>query len=169
MPILFVVLGQRLGIDVALSTAPLHLFVKYTDSETGTTYNLEATSGANPARDVWLRQQNPMTDEAIANGIYMQKLTKRETVAVMAAELTEHFSQKREYEKVIAISDVLLTYYPKDIASMLWKGATYARLIKKHFVSKYPTPNQIPPDERGYFQYLQEQNQSWFAKAEALG
>ena len=51
MPLLFVILGQRLGIDVTISTAPLHLFVKYTDSETGATYNLETTSGANPARE----------------------------------------------------------------------------------------------------------------------
>jgi regulator of sirC expression with transglutaminase-like and TPR domain len=169
MPLLFVVLGQRLGMDVTISTAPLHLFVKYTDSQSGTTYNLEATSGANPARDIWLRQQNPMTDEAIANGIYMQKLTRRETVAVMADDLAQFFSQKQEYEKVIAISDVLLTYYPKDVASMLWKGSTYARLIKKDFVSKYPTPNQIPPDERNHLQYLEEQNRYWFAKAEKLG
>ena len=71
MPFLFIILGDRLGINVAASTAPLHVLVKYTDDATGRTYNLEATSGANPACDSWYRQQMPMTDQAIANGIYL--------------------------------------------------------------------------------------------------
>lgn len=169
MPLLFVILGQRLGLDVTISTAPLHLFVKYTDPETGTTYNLEDTSGAKPARDVWIRQQNPMTDEAIANGLYMQKLSKRETAAVMATVLTEYFAHRQEHEKVIALSDVVLAHYQKDVASMLWKGGTYARLVKRDFVSKYPMPKLIPPEKYGYFKYLEDQNRFWFAKAEALG
>ena len=169
MPFLFIVLGQRLGIDVTVSTAPEHVFVKYTDSDTGTTYNLEATSGANPTRDVWYRQQMPMTDEAIANGIYLQRLTKRETAAIMATVLAENFAAKQEPEKVIAIADVVLAYYPKNVALILWKGNGYYRLIKKHFISKYPIPKDIPANKRPYFRYLSDQNELWFAKAEALG
>lgn len=47
MPFLFIILGQRLGLDVTAATAPVHVFVKYRD-EMGAWYNLEATSGANP-------------------------------------------------------------------------------------------------------------------------
>jgi regulator of sirC expression with transglutaminase-like and TPR domain len=169
MPLLFIVLGQRLGLDVTASTAPEHVFVKYTDSNTGITYNLEATSGASPARDAWLREQNPMTDEAVANGIYLQKLTKRETVAVMATTLSENFSARQEPEKMIAIADAVLAYYPKNVALILAKGSAYSRLIRKHFISKYPMPKDIPAEERPYFQYLSEQNERWFAKAEKLG
>lgn len=43
MPLLFLILGQRLGLDVNLSTAPQHFFVKYTDPATDTSYNIEAT------------------------------------------------------------------------------------------------------------------------------
>lgn len=169
MPLLFVILGQRLGLDVTVSTAPLHLFVKYTDPDTGVTYNLEATSGATPARDVWIRQQNPMTDKSIANGLYMQKLSKRETAAVMATVLAEYFAPKLEHEKVIALSDVVLAHYPKDVGSMLRKGSAYGRLANRDFMQKYPTPKLIPPDEYGYFNYLGDQNRLWFAKAESLG
>ena len=84
MPLLFIVLGQRLGIDVMASTAPLHVLVKYTDSNTGQSYNLETTSGANPSRDMWYQQTMHITDQALASKIYLQKLSKRETVAVMA-------------------------------------------------------------------------------------
>ncbi|MCF8149984.1 MAG: transglutaminase-like domain-containing protein [Burkholderiaceae bacterium] len=169
MPLLFVILGQRLGLDVTISTAPLHLFVKYTDPETGTTYNLEATSGAKPARDVWIRQQNPMTDASIANGLYMQRLSKQETAAVMATVLAEYLAPRQEHEKVIALSDVVLAHYSKDIGSMLRKGSAYGRLAARDFGRKYPMPKLIPPEEYGYFKYLEDQNRLWFAKAEALG
>lgn len=169
MPVFFVILGQRLGLDVTLSTAPLHLFVKYTDPESGVTYNLETTSGAKPARDVWIRQQSPMTDEAIANGLYMRKLSIRESAAVMATTLSEYFVKKQAYEIVIAFSEVILVHYPRDVDSMLRKGSAYGRLAQANFVRKYPRPNLIPPEERGYFEYLEEQNRLWFAKAETLG
>lgn len=169
MPLLFIVLGQRLGLDVTASTAPEHVFVKYTDSDTGVTYSLEATSGASPARDIWIRQQSPMTDEAVANGIYLQKLTKRETVAVMAATLSENFSNRQEPEKMIAIADAVLPYYPKNVALILAKGSAYSMLMKKHFISKYPMPKDIPAKKQPYFRYLSEQNEFWYAKAEALG
>jgi len=51
MPILFLALGQRLGLTMTLAEAPLHVFVKYTDDD-GAVWNLEATSGGGVTRDV---------------------------------------------------------------------------------------------------------------------
>lgn len=169
MPVLFAVLAQRLGLDVSLTTAPEHILVKYTDPLTGQTVNLETTSGANPARDVWIRQQTEIRDEAIENGIYLQKLSKRESAAVMASIVAEYFSAKRQPERMLAISDVLLAAYPRDIASMLRKGSAHVALIKREFAAKYPTPAQIPAEEQGYYRYLVEQNRYWYARAESLG
>ena len=169
MPVLFVILGQRLGLDVTLSTAPLHLFVKYTDPASRITYNLETTSGARPARDVWIRQQNPMTDVAIANGIYMQRLSKRESAAVLVTTLSEYLAKVQRYEKVIAVSDVILAHYPKEVDSMLRKGNAYGRLATAQLVRKNPHTDATPPKDRGYFEYLAQQNRVWFAKAETLG
>lgn len=169
MPFLFVVLGQRLGLDVSASTAPEHYFVKYTDPDAGVTYNLETTSGANPTRDMWYRQEMPMTDEAIANGVYLQALTKRETAALMATILSENFAERREPEKAIAIADAVLPFYPMNIGLILGKGSAYSRLIKRDFVAKYPRPADIPAAEVPYFRFLSEQNRLWFAKAESLG
>jgi hypothetical protein len=52
---------------------------------------------------------------------------------------------------------------------MLRKGSAYGRLAKTLFVSKYPSPNLIPPEEMDYFVYLEQQNRLWFTKAESLG
>jgi regulator of sirC expression with transglutaminase-like and TPR domain len=168
MPLLFIVLGQRLGIDVTASTAPKHLLVKW-KNEAGAWINLEATSGASPTRDVWIRSQMPMTDQAIANGAYLQPLTKKETVAVMAATLAEHYLQQQDYEKAIAIADLVLEYHPKNVGTMTLKAASYGLLVRKHFAERYPSPSQIPVSQRGYFEYLAHNNRLWFAKAEALG
>lgn len=169
MPLLFIVLGQRLGIDVTASTAPEHVLVKYTDSDTGQSYNLETTSGANPSRDVWYQQTMHITDEALINQVYLQKLSRQESLAVMATVLAESYSHNQEYEKAMMISDVVLKYYKKDVGAMLMKGSLFYRLLTQNYIKKYPTPNLIPVPERPYFEFLSINNHYWFEKAEALG
>jgi regulator of sirC expression with transglutaminase-like and TPR domain len=169
MPVLFIILGARLGLDISASTAPAHVLVKYTDPASGTTYNLEATSGALPSRDEWYRQKMPMTDKAIANGLYLQKLTKKETAVVMAGVLAEHYSQTRQFEKALAIADILLEYYPRFVEVMPLKGHCYYQLLSSHFLQQYKAPNQIPINELDDYQYLTYNNKFWFDKAETLG
>lgn len=168
MPFLFVVLGQRLGLDVTAGSAPLHVLVKFRD-ETGVWYNLETTSGANPTRDAWYRQQLPMTDEAIANGVYLQPLTKKETVALMAETLTEYYVDQHEFEKVITLSDLILEYYPKNVSVMIRKSNAYYDLMNKYYVQKYRSPNDIPDRAKGHYLYLARNNQLWGNKAKTLG
>lgn len=169
MPLLFIVLGQRLGIDVTASTAPKHMLVKYIDSDTGQFYNLETTSGANPARDVWYQQTMHVTDQALANRIYLQKLSKQESLAVMATVLAENYFEKQEYEKAMMISDVVLKHYKNAVDAMLMKGSLFYKLLDKHYLKKYPTPNLIPRLERPYYEFLSINNPFWFEKAEKLG
>ncbi len=169
MPFLFILLGQRLGIDVTASTAPLHVLAKVKDEMTGAWYNVEPTSGANPTRDVWYRQHLPMTDEAIANGVYLQPLTKKETVAVMVTTLAEYYFEQREFEKAITITDLTLEYYPRDVEAMVRKASACYRLLEKYYFSKYRSPNDIPDRAKGHFEYLSRNNLQGFAKAEALG
>lgn len=153
-----------------LTNAPKHLLVKFNSTEHGRWINLEATSGANPARDVWLRQQFPtITDDSISNGVYLQPLTRKETVAEMTEALADYHFKRQEYDKAIAVARVALEYYPKDVGAMTLNGVAYLRLLHERFLDKYPSPNAIPTSERGYYQYLAQNNAEWFAKAQALG
>lgn len=170
MPFLFIMIGERLGIDATASTAPLHVFVKYRDEVTGKLYNLETTSGANPSRDIWYRQQySTITDQSLKNGVYLQKLNKKETVVVMVDFLLEHYDTQQEYERVIALSDLMLKYYPKHVYAMIRKASAYSHLITQRFVKKYPDARKIPAHLRAHFHYLGWNNQHWFTKAEDLG
>lgn len=168
MPFLFIVLGQKLGIDLTASTAPLHVFVKYRD-EAGTHYNLEATSGAGFTRDAWIQKQLPMTEQALANGIYMQPLTKKETVALMAGTLLELYSDQGKDESAVALEKLTLQYYPKDVSAMLNASTSYSRLRTRHFVSKYARKADIPGEKLPYFEELEHGMLFWRNRAEALG
>ena len=168
MPLLFVILGQKIGLDVSIATAPEHLFVKYRD-ESNVLYNLETTSGAGFTRDVWMRQQTPMTDQALANGIYMRPLSKKETVVVIADTLNEFYAQRHQEQERIALSELELKYAPKYVDAMLHIAAANWRLRQQRFVSKYPNPNDIPLSERAQFVALQQNIGNWRTKAEKLG
>lgn len=168
MPILFLLLGERLGLKVALAEAPLHLFVKYTGDD-GKIWNLETTSGAGFTRDLWYRQKLPMTDKAVANGVYLRALSREETVAVMAAFLVEHHLDTGAYEKAIAVSDVILRHYPNSAYVLAKKGTAYYRLLQRDITSKYTRMSDIPLDLRARADIWYAENNAAFNKAEALG
>lgn len=168
MPILFLILADRLGVNVALSTAPLHVFLKFTDA-VGNVTNLEATSGALPARDQWYREKLPMTDQAVASGLYLQTLTRKEGVALMATTVMEHLMDQERYQDAIEIADVILAHSPLDAQTMVRRGSAFARLLDEEFYKPYPSADLVPPQLRGRYQQLENANRQAFAQAEALG
>lgn len=169
MPFLFIALGERMGLPLTASTAPLHVFVKFVDPLTGNSISLETTSGAGPNRDIWYQKQFEITDKAIANGVYLNTLTKKETVAVMAILLSEYYLDVGEFNKAIAIATLSLEYYPKHVYAMIKIGNAYHRLADKLYLKKYPTLTDVPKEKRSYYQFLSRNNISWFQKAEVLG
>jgi regulator of sirC expression with transglutaminase-like and TPR domain len=169
MPILFVALAQRLGLKATLSTAPNHMFVKYTDDVTGRTINLETTSGAYPARDVYIRQTMPMTDEAIANGIYMKTLSKKEALAVMADIAIEHAFATGQYQQGWDIANVISPYYPNNLSALLAPTNAALGLIQIEFLSKYPAKADIPPQFVDRFNFLEKTIPGALNNAYALG
>lgn len=168
MPLLFIILGQRLGVDVTLATAPAHFLVKFKTEDMGW-INLEATSGATPTREIWIRGQFPsMTDQAVASGIYLQPLAKKEAVAAIATILADYYFHQSQYEQSMAVANLVLEYYPKAVDMMILKGAAFGRINRRHF-PQYVAPVQMTANDMAYWQYLSQNNRLWFAKAEALG
>jgi regulator of sirC expression with transglutaminase-like and TPR domain len=167
MPMLFIILGQKLGIDVTASMAPNHVFVKYRDDD-GKLYNLETTSGAGFTRDVWMRQQYPMTDQALASGIYMRALTKKETVVVMVGTLLEFYGQQGLQQQRIAMANLALEYDPKDVSAILHQHSAYLWLMNLT-ISQYPTPKDMPAGKRDMVIRLQGNLRALYERAHSLG
>ncbi|MDD7973645.1 transglutaminase family protein [Roseinatronobacter alkalisoli] len=168
MPFLFIILGQRLGLDVVPAMAPLHVFVKFTD-DAGKTWNLEATSGAGAARDQHYRDLLPITDEAIANGVFLAPLSNEQSIAVIAAVVVEELIAQDRYHDAMAVADILIEHYPMFAYIMVKKATASYHLLRTEFHEKYPTAQDVPEDQRPYLAYLQRVNQSMFDRAEFLG
>lgn len=168
MPILFLILAERAGMNVGLATAPLHVFIRYTDPA-GAMFNIEATSGGHFARDEEYRKNRPMTDRAIESGIYLRTLNKAESVAVMASTVLDFLMDQRRYQEAMDVADAILAVNPRDVYAMLKKGSAATGLIDIEFAKKYPIPALIPPNLVPRYQNLIVQNRQTFADAELLG
>lgn len=168
MPFLFIILGQRIGLDVWPALAPLHVLVKFRDDD-GKVYNLEATSGGGPARDSHYNQLGPITPRALRNGVYLKPLDERETLAVIGVVVMEALLKLGLYEDAIAVGDLLLEYHPSYAYVMVKQGSGYYNLMRTEFIERYPNSNAVPAHLHGRFTYLSNQNRFVFQKAEALG
>ncbi|MBX5065039.1 transglutaminase family protein [Rhizobium lentis] len=168
MPMLMMFLGKRLGLNMTLAQAPLHVFIKYTDDD-GKTWNLEATSGGGFTRDLWYRQKLQMSDEAVANGVYLTPLSHDEEVALIASTLVEHALEKGDFESAIAICEVLLSHYPNFAYLLAKLGNAYGGLLQRELAGKYNRMQDIPTALRAKADEWYRLNGEAFAKAEALG
>ncbi|WP_161782120.1 transglutaminase family protein [Erythrobacter longus] len=169
MPILQLIVAERLGLNVSLSTAPLHVFMRYTNPTNGRRIAIESTSGGHPARESEYFEQMGVTQAQVDSGIYLGVLTKRESIAVIASTVTEWLMSEGRYDEAIAVADVLLEYYPTDVHAMLTRGSAHGELLRTEFIERFPNPQLIPPALRPRFQMLASQNAAAFQQAEAWG
>ena len=169
MPILQLVVAEKLGLNVSLSTAPLHVFMRYTNPTNGRSIAIESTSGGHPARESEYFEQMGVTQAQVDSGIYLGVLSKRESIAVMASTVTEWLMSEGRYDEAISVADVLLEYYPTDVHAMLTRGSAHGELLRTEFVERFPNPQTIPSSLRPRFQMLASQNAAAFQQAEAWG
>jgi regulator of sirC expression with transglutaminase-like and TPR domain len=168
MPVLFLIVADRIGLKVRLAAAPLHLFVRYTDAS-GVDHNLEATSGGHEAPADLYRRNMPMSDRAIQSGLYMRTLTKRETIAHMAASVLDFLMAERRYQEAADVANAMLAVNPRDAYALVKKGTAMGEMMKAEFRDKYPVPALIPPALRPRYAMLAAANDKAFRDAEALG
>lgn len=167
MPMLYVILGQKLGLDMTLATAPLHVLVKYHQDD-GTWINIETTSGGT-LRDQGYIDQFHIQPRALLTGIYLRPLSRKESVGVMIDTLEEFYAHHRTPEFQLGLTTLELGNNPKDVTSLLERGSAYYHLLQVRYMSRYPRPEDIPAKEQADYQMLSYNNRMLFAKAEGLG
>lgn len=168
MPALFLILADKLDVEIALVSAPFHLFVRYTDDR-GRQVNLETTSGANPARDEWIRTVRETTDRAIESGLYLRTLPKREGIAYLACVAIQHLRDAGHYEEMIAVADVVLEHAPRDALTLINRSGACDRILRRDFLDIYGTQFLVPAHLQPRYQMLWARNHADFARATALG
>lgn len=167
MPVLLVILGQKLGLEMTLATAPEHLLAK-SRAGAGPWVNVEATSFGFK-RDSSYVQELGITRLAVSNAVYLQPLSKRESIGALLGTLMEFYGDLGKQTHRMAVADMALQLNPKDIVAMLHKGNAYYRLMKSMYLDVYPSQQAIPRAKQAEFAALARGNRIWFQKAEALG
>lgn len=110
-----------------------------------------------------------MSDKAVASGIYLRALSRKETVAVMASTLVGEFLRSGRPEDAIAVSQVVLRHYPNFATVKVQMGSAYSLILNRDIISRYQRLSDMPPEIRAYADALYYQNQIAFDQAEALG
>jgi regulator of sirC expression with transglutaminase-like and TPR domain len=168
MPILFIVLGKRIGLSLTLAEAPLHLLVKYKD-DNGAVWNLEATSGGGFSRDSHYRKGLPMTDKAVEAGTYLRALSSEESVAVIASHVAEQYLHAGRYEDAVIAAGALLRHSPRSVYLITVKGSAYGQILRRDIIAKHKHESEMTPETKAYADLLYHENLAAFAEAEALG
>ncbi|HVK51191.1 MAG TPA: hypothetical protein VM469_05570 [Pseudoxanthomonas sp.] len=164
MPVLFAVLGQQIGLNMTLALAPAHVLVKVQD-ESGRWFNVEATGGGYKADSSYIRDTR-ITDRALATGIYLEPLSKRESAAVLLAILMEFHRDMPDQVKVIA--ELALSLHPRFVEAMLHLGSANYRQRLLHFGLQAGIDDN-PEKDRAEFLRHSRANVEWFRRAEDLG
>lgn len=166
MPILVAIVGQKVGLMVTLSTAPLHTLVKFADGNAW--LNVEATAGGYKWDSTYERDLD-ISALAIENQIYLRPLTLREAAGAIAATLMEDLAAKKRADDLMTVADMLLAVNPKDVVAIIQKANAYSLQVDQQYRNRYPRPIDIPPELQADYAMRAHANLEWFAKAEALG
>jgi regulator of sirC expression with transglutaminase-like and TPR domain len=168
MSLLFAMLGQSIGLDMTVATAPQHVFVKFRDDD-GKQWNIETTSGGGYTRNQHYRKQSPMSDLAVKNGVYLRAFDRKQSIALMAHIVTERLKEQNKFDEVLAATEVILNHDPKDVTSMVRRGAVYGLTFKKKYHEKYESFDTMPPEIANEARQLLRLNLDTYKSVEVLG
>jgi hypothetical protein len=99
LPLYFLILCERIGAEANLAFAPNHSFVKFKDKR-GNWHNLELTN-AMLASDHFMVESGYIKAEAIQNKIYLQPLTKKQTMVQCLNDLALGYVKKFGYDSFV--------------------------------------------------------------------
>ena len=114
MSMLFLILGQKLGLDVSAAAAPQFVFVQYRDTG-GLVRQLDASTNR-ITTDEALKREWPMSPLSIARGTWLRALSRREGAALMAELLLDASASRPALApRRIAMATLLLQHNPRQV------------------------------------------------------
>ena len=161
LPILYLILCEETGTKASLAFSPSHTYAKFKD-QTGNWHNLELTNGR-IVSDAFILGSGYITAEALKNRIYMEPLTKEQTVAQCLADLSKEYTQKYGYDSFVSkCVDTTLKYDPTNIFARQVKS-DYQSLRFEYVANQVgrPSPDILKTRYPKIYQLLEERNKSY--------
>lgn len=114
LPLLFLILAEELDIEAHLAFSPQHSYIKFSDDD-GRHYNIELTGGGLVSDDYYM-SSGFIKAEAIRNGIYMEPLDKKQTLAHIMGNLAHHYIGRHGYDPFVEkCVNTAMKYHPNNV------------------------------------------------------
>lgn len=166
MPALFLIIADRLGLNVSFALAPLHVFIRYTLTNGGH-IDFETTDFGNPVSPSFYREKLAISDRAVQSGLYLRALTRQEVIAEMATTVMDWELAQNHSQKAIEIAGAILQRFPLDGYTMVKRASAYGQQIEAECQGKNGAT--MSDAQRRRCDILVSQNADDFQNAEALG
>ncbi len=131
---LYKILADELGAECWLALAPNHIYIRNYSEQSGW-YNTELTSGVFPT-DAWVAMTGYISTDAIRGGIYMDTLSKQQSMALCVIDLGKayEFQTHNYYDGfIVKCCDLALKYHSVNPQALLLKAETLQKVyFKQH-------------------------------------
>jgi hypothetical protein len=131
LPYLYKILCDEYNIPCHLALAPNHIYIKHRASKGGW-YNTELTSASFPI-DAWLMASGYISLQAVQNGIYLDTLSEKESIALCVLDLAQGYNHKypdNDGKFVIECCDLALKHFPDYVSAILLKAETRLKQLQ---------------------------------------
>jgi len=112
LPMMYVILAERLGFPIFASRLPYHFFVRYNPEKKLTRFheNIEATNGGAYTSNKQYQKDFLVPNKAIKNGVYLRTLTKKEYVASLLLINSNEWIARKNLDKARYYLELSMKY-----------------------------------------------------------
>ena len=159
LPFLYKILCEELGTEAYLAMAPNHIYIKQYSNAIGW-YNTELTSGQFPI-DAWIMASGYIHLSAIQNGVYMDTLSTKQSLAVCLTDLAKGYERKfpGELDFIVRCVDMALKHYPMYTNALILQAETLKKKFENSMAdagAKYPSQMFKKPEEKELFDKMEK-------------
>jgi len=126
MPMLYIILGEKLNIPLKPVRSAKHFFVRYEPEgiKLNFQHNIEATNGGGFISDDEYQESVLIPDKAIKNGVYLRTLTKKEYIASLLLTNANEYIHNKNIEKAKHYYKLAMKYDPTFSSAYMNYGMT---------------------------------------------
>ena len=130
LPLLYIVLAQRLDLSIYPVLAPSHTFVRYVGKDP---INIEATAKGIRLSDRKYTKDFLIPSQSVSSGAYMKKLTYKEYLSeLIMINAVEHFFKGNKIQAGLKYIDIAIKLRPSTPELYRAKGKMNFTLYKKY-------------------------------------
>jgi hypothetical protein len=159
LPFLYKILEEEIGGKAYLALAPNHIYIKQQVKQGGW-YNTELTSNQFPI-DSWIMASGYIHLSAIQNGVYMDTLSNKQSLAVCLVDLAKGYDRKfpTDIEFLFKCADLALVHYPNYTNALILKAETkkkkFQQMMEKSN-AKYASQMFDNPEAKNLFDEMEK-------------